>query len=58
MSETEQETYRCPICGSRLALDEDGEYFCPHCGWNESADPAEDEVWVIPDDGGDEQGRD
>jgi uncharacterized Zn finger protein (UPF0148 family) len=52
MSETERDTTRCPICESLLELDEDGAYFCPHCGWDESADPEENEVWIVPDRGG------
>lgn len=54
MSEKERDTTHCPICEGLLELDEDGGYFCPYCGWDESADPDEDEVWIVPDRGGDE----
>ena len=53
MSEPKRETSYCPICDNPLKLDEDGGYFCPYCGWDESADPEEDEVWIVPDRGDD-----
>ena len=58
MSEPDRYTSRCPVCDSPLHLDEDIGYVCPHCGWNESVEVEEDDVWIIPDDRGDESFRD
>jgi hypothetical protein len=53
MSENEWYTSRCPVCDSILDLDRDRGYSCRHCGWNESVELEEDDVWIIPGDRGD-----
>lgn len=58
MAETDRYTSRCPVCDGLLDLDEEIGYSCPHCGWNESFELHEDDVWVIPDEHSDEESPD
>ena len=58
MSEAARETSHCPICENLLKLDEDGGYFCPYCGWDESSDPQADEVWIMTNHDDKEQDTD
>ena len=55
MSRIERETLHCPICNNLLEVDEDGGYFCPYCGWDESADQEDDAVWIVAGHGDDKE---
>jgi predicted RNA-binding Zn-ribbon protein involved in translation (DUF1610 family) len=53
MSENGEYTERCPICDDRLDRNKQVGYYCPNCGWDESVELEDDEVWVAPDERGD-----
>jgi hypothetical protein len=46
---------RCPVCDSPLKLDKERGFACPRCGWDESTELDEDEMWIIPADRGEEE---
>jgi Zn finger protein HypA/HybF involved in hydrogenase expression len=58
MSETDRYTSRCPVCDGLLELDENRGYCCPHCGWDESRELQYGDVWIVPDDRGNEDSLD
>jgi hypothetical protein len=46
-------TSHCPVCDGPLEMDEQRAYCCSNCGWDESYELDEDEVWIVPDARGD-----
>ena len=58
MTDNERDMSHCPVCGHSLGLDQERGYYCPRCGWDESAEMEDRDVWIMSRDRDDAEDRD